>query len=138
MSDHIASKINHCSRLLVTVPPSTIMLYYFIVLFHLFSLAFVLPRVHFPDTEGKVARCLSNMYQVTIEARVEVAKDWINHELSLRSNIANTISANENTLVCNSRKLRPSYAHEYGKIIRYVVLNNALQVKIADIVSNRR
>lgn len=83
MSDHIASKINHCSRLLVTVPPSTIMLYCFIVLFHLFSLVFVLPRVHFPDTEGKVARCLSNMYQVTIEARIEVARDWINHELSL-------------------------------------------------------
>lgn len=127
MSDYIASKINHCSRLLVTVSPSTITFYYFIVLFHLFSLVFVLSRVRFPDTEGKVARCLSNMYQVTIEARTEVAKYWINHELSLRSNIANTIRGNENTLVCNSRKLRPSDAYEYGKIIRYVVLNNALQ-----------
>lgn len=127
MSDYIASKINHCSRLLVTVPPSTIMPYYFIVLFHLFSLVFVLPRVRFPDTEGKVARCLSNMYQVTIEARIEVVKDWINHELSLRSNIANTIRGNANTLACNSRKLRSSYAWEYGKMIRYVVLSNALQ-----------
>lgn len=126
MSDYIASKIDHCSRLLVTVPPSTITFYYFIVLFHLFSAVFVLPRVRFPDTEGKVARCLSNTYQVTIEARTEVAKNWINHELSLRSNSANTIRGNENTLVCNSRKLRPSDAYECGKIV-VVVLNNALQ-----------
>lgn len=81
----------------------------------------------FPRHRRQGCTRLSNTYQVTIEARIEVAKDWINHELSLRSNIANTIRGNENTLVCNSRKLRSSDAYEYGQIIRYVVLNNALQ-----------